>query len=274
MVKIARITTQKKNNQRYNIYLTHGEKDYYGFSVDEAILIEHHLRKGMTLSDAQLEQLKQKDNTYKSYTLAIHYLSYRMRTKKEMYDYLVQKDVEEEVVPQIIDRLVAEGLVDDQQFAEAFVNTRINTSNKGPQLVKRELIEKGVATTLAEAAIEKYTYTVQYEKAMTWAEKRLRTSKRDSFQKQQQKIRGNLMQKGFTPDVTHDVLEDIKQEQGTDEEWEALVFQGNKLLRRHMRKHSAYELQQKVKQGLYRQGFSFDKINQYIEEYVKERADD
>src|SRR5699024_11552944 len=67
-----------------------------------------------------------------------------------------------------------------------------------PIFVKRELIEKGVATILAEEAITQYTFEVEYEKAMKWVQKKLRSSKKDSFQKQRQRIQATLMQKGFT----------------------------------------------------------------------------
>lgn len=266
MNKISRITTQKKNKQRYNIFLTQGKGDQYGFSVDEAILIENRLHKGMELSQDLIDELQQNDTFHKSYSLALNYLSFRMRTKKEMYDYLKDKEVDDHDIPDIMDKLINEGLLDDRQFTDAFVNTRISTSSKGPQLVKRELIQKGVSTQIAEEAMEKYTYEIQYEKAIKWIEKRLRTTKRDSFKKQQQKMRANLMQKGFSTDIINDVLAEVQNNQDADEEKEALIFHAEKLLRRHERKYTGYTLQQKVKEGLYRQGFSFDKINEYINE--------
>jgi len=270
MEKISRITTQKKNKQRYNIFLTHEKGDQYSFSVDEAILIEYRLHKGMELSKDLIEKLKENDNFYKSYSLAINYLSYRMRTKKEMYDYLLEKEVDENYIPDIMDKLVEESLLNDEQFAELFVNTRISTSSKGPQLVKRELIEKGVSTRIAEETIKKYTYEIQYEKAMKWVEKRLKTTKKDSLQKQYQKMQATLMQKGFTYDVISDVMEEVKNNQDTDKEWDALMYHGGKLLRRHGRKFTGFELQQKIKEGLYRQGFPFEQINKFIDEQVKE----
>src|SRR5690625_385419 len=266
MNKISRITTQKKNKQRYNIFLTKGKGDQYSFSVDEAILIEKRLHKGMELSQDLIDELQQNDTFHKSYSLALNYLSFRMRTKKEMYDYLKDKEVDDHDIPDIMDKLINEGLLDDRQFTDAFVNTRISTSSKGPQLVKRELIQKGVSTQIAEEAMEKYTYEIQYEKAIKWIEKRLRTTKRDSCKKQQQKMRANLMQKGFSTDIINDVLAEVQNNQDADEEKEALIFHAEKLLRRHERKYTGYTLQQKVKEGLYRQGFSFDKINEYINE--------
>lgn len=266
MKRISRITTQKKNKQRYNIYLAQEKGDQYSFSVDEAILIENRLHKGMELSQNLIEELKQNDAFHKSYSLALNYLSFRMRTKKEMYDYLKEKEVDEHYIPDIMDKLIHDGLLNDRQFTDAFVNTRINTSSKGPQLVIRELIQKGVSTQIAEEAIEKYTYEIQYEKAIKWIEKRLRTTTRDSFKKQHQKMRANLMQKGFSTDIINDVLAEVQNNQDADEEREALIFHAEKLLRRHDGKYTGYTLLQKVKEGLYRQGFSFDKINEYINE--------
>lgn len=270
MEKIAKITTQKKNKQRYNIFLTHEKGDQYSFSVDEAVLIEYGLRKGMELTGALMDELKQSDDYYKSYAMAINYLSYRMRTNKEMHHYLREKEVEENDIPKIMDRLTEEGLLNDQEFAEAFVNTRISTSSKGPQLVKRELIEKGIAVQIADETIKMYTYAVQYEKAMKWAQKRMKTTKRDSLQKQHQKMQATLMQKGFTPDVIGDVLKEVKHNQNTDGEWEALSYHGDRLLRRHGKKLSGYELKLKLKEGLVRQGFPFDKITKFVEEQAEE----
>lgn len=265
-MQIVRITTQKKNNERYNIFITDGQEEKYGFSVDESVLIENNLRKGLELEQSFIKRLKEEDNYYKSYSLAIHYLSYRMRTKQEIYDYLVKKEVEEQHIPEVIKRLVDKDLLDDRAFAEAFVGTRINTSSKGPELIKRELIEKGVAASIAEEAVKVLTYEVQFDKAMSWAQKKLNTSQKESFQKQQQKLRANLMRKGFTQDVINDVITEVKAEQAVGSEWDALVYQGDKLIRKHEQKLDGFELQQKIKEGLYRQGFSFDLINKYLDE--------
>lgn len=266
LTKISRITTQKKSNQRYNIYVVEGESDRYAFSVDEAILVEFGLRKGLELDQATVELLIQKDTIQKSYLLAINYLSYRMRTRKEIYDYLVKKEVEPEHIDIIIDRLTKERLINDEQFAEAFTITRINTSTKGPLLVKRELIEKGVSVPIADNAITLFTYDTQFEKALKWVNKKLGTSKKDSFNKKLEQLRITLIQKGFTSDVIGDVLSSVTDNRDDSAEWESLVYQGEKFFRKYSSKYSGYELNMKVKEGLYRKGFHIDLIYKFIEE--------
>ncbi|GAA0597877.1 recombination regulator RecX [Virgibacillus siamensis] len=267
MAKITRITTQQKRSDRYNIFLDDGQGEKYGFSVDESILIEYRLRKNLELDDIMVSTLVRKDTLHKSYTLAIHFLSYRMRTEKEIYDYLVKKEIDAEHIKQIMDKLINEKLVDDKQFAEAFVRTRIETTSKGPQLVKKELLEKGVTPGTAEEAINLYTYAIQYERAEKWVGKKLNGSKNKSFKQQVQQLQGTLMQKGFTQDVIQDVLADVDERKDDAAEWDALVKQGEKLLRKHRQKTSGYELRNKIKEGLYRKGFSIDQIKQFLDEY-------
>ncbi|MFD2046443.1 recombination regulator RecX [Ornithinibacillus salinisoli] len=268
--KISRITTQKKSKSRYNIYLADGDQDVYAFSVDEAVLIEYGLRKGLELDQSMIETLEKKDTIQKAYSLAINFLSYRMRTKKELHDYLVKKEVEPEHSSIILEKLTDEGYVNDKEFATAFVQTRINTSTKGPLLVKKELIEKGVTQLIATEAITQYTYGIQYEKAEKWVDKKLRSSKKDSFRKQVQQLQSNLIQKGFTQDVVQDVTQSMQEEKNDDEEWDALVYQGEKLIRKFEKKHSGFAFRNKVKEGLFRKGFSMENINKFVEEKIVE----
>ncbi|SER05160.1 regulatory protein [Virgibacillus subterraneus] len=270
MTKITRITTQKKRKNRFNIFLDEGQGEKYGFSVDEAVLIEHKLRKDLDLDDTTIATLIQKDTLHKSYTLAINFLSYRMRTKKEIYDYLVKKEVDEEHITKIMDKLLDEGLIDDKQFADSFVRTRIQTASKGPMLVKKELMDKGVSKLIASEAVDLFTYEEQHVKATKWVEKKLNTSKSNSFKQQVQQLQSTLMQKGFTQDVIKDVLADVQEEKNDDAEWDAIVKQGEKLLRKHQQKFEGYELRNKMKEALYRKGFTFDLIDTFLEASLDE----
>lgn len=265
MRKITRITTQKKSKNRYNIFLNDGQDETFGFGVDEAILIEYRLRKGLELDDSMIDTLIQKDTVHKTYTQAIHFLSYRMRTKKEIYDYLVKKETEPENIDWIMEKLDKQNLIDDHLFAEMFVRTRINTSSKGPLLIKKELIEKGVAASIADKAISGYPYEIQYKKVSKLIDKKLNTAKKDAFRKKIQQLQGALLQKGFTQDVIKDALADVSEEKDEAAEWDAIVFQGEKLNKKHQRKLEGYDLRNKVKTSLFQKGFSMELINRYLD---------
>lgn len=270
MKKITRITTQQKNASRYNIFLDDGNGEAFAFGVDEAVLIEFRLRKGLELDEETIKKITQKERLYQFYTQSIHFLSYRMRTKKEIYDYLMKKELEPEYIEKIIERLTKEKLLNDREFAEMFVRTRMNTSSKGPKLIEQELREKGVSAAIIASVIPMYGYEEQYDKAYKFMEKKLRQSTKHAFRKRMEQLQMNLIRKGFASDVVKDVASEFSGELDTDEEWDALVFQGEKLVRRHAAKFSGYELRNKIKEGLYRKGFPFDLIERFIEEQIEQ----
>lgn len=270
MAKISKITTQRRSKHRYNIFLDDGKSEKYGFSVDEDVLIDFNLRKGMELNEAMVLKLVNQDSFHKSYAKVINYLGFRMRTKKEIRDYLIKDEVDEEHIKKIMDKLIERKLVNDGEFAELFVNTRMKSSAKGPTLVKQELMRKGVSSQIANEAVENIDYNTQYEKATKVAEKRLRRNTKDSFRKQMDQLRAALMRNGFTGDVIKAVIDNIdEEEKDVDEEWEGLVHHGERFLRRHQ-KLSGYELRSKVKQGLYGQGFALNLIDQYLDEHMED----
>ncbi|GAA0288811.1 regulatory protein [Gracilibacillus halotolerans] len=266
---IAKISVQKRNSERYNVFLLENGKEVYRFSVDEKTLIDFNLRKGMTLENKTIEAIQQKDDQSRAYNMSIRYLSYRMRTKKEMSDYLEKKEIDEETIQPIIEKLEIEGLLDDGAFADAFVSTRINTSTKGPQFIKRELMQKGVTASDAEAAITKYTYEKQLDKLIKWVSKNFRPTSKKSFQDQVRSMKTSLMQKGFSQDVIQEAIKEADLEKDEDHEYEALRIQGEKFARKYSKKDSGYLLQQKVKAALFRKGFDSALIDRFLNEHLE-----
>lgn len=269
-MKITRITTQKKG-KRYNVFIDDGlNGDKYAFSVDEDILIKYHLRKDLDLDDETIRVITEQDHLHKHYNQVINYLSYRMRTEKEIHDYLVKKEVDPEQIRVIIEKLKAEKLINDEAFANMFVQSRIRTSLKGPDLIKNELRQKGVSDVMADKALHVFGYDDQYEKALKWIEKKGKQTSKQSYQKQLQQLQSTLRRNGFTQEVITHIIANQKDEKDQDTEWNALIQHGEKNLRKYQKKLSGYELRMKIKGALYRQGFTATLIDRFLDEYINE----
>ncbi|WP_066185826.1 recombination regulator RecX [Gracilibacillus timonensis] len=270
MPEIAKISAQKKRKDRYNIFFQENGQEYYGFSVGEDVLITYHLHKGLELTNETIEKIQEQDAAHKAYLFSIRYLSYRMRSEKEIADYLRKKEIDPDYIEEVITRLKKEQLLDDLAFSEALVTTRIQTSSKGPLMIKKELAEKGVAPTIIEQAITAYTFEEQTAKVEKWVNKQLKPSSKKSHQQQINSTTQSLLQKGFTQEVISVVLAQIADQRDQGEEYKAAVYQGEKLIAKFQKKESGYMLIQKVKAGLYRKGFPVDLIDRFIDEYIKE----
>ncbi|MFK3961611.1 recombination regulator RecX [Guptibacillus hwajinpoensis] len=265
MVKVTRITTQKNNNERFSIFIDKGSGEEFGFGVDQDVLINFGLRKGVELSDEMLEGIHFEDQIKKGMNYALNYLSYRMRSEKEVKDYLTKKEIPEEAFQAIFKKLHRYGFVNDLEFAIAFVRTKVNGGGKGPFVIAQELKQKGVNKKMADKALEEYSYEQQLEIASKVAEKKSSKLKTSSATEQRQKVNQELRAKGFDRDIIQEVMQQIDLEKGEDEEWEALVLQAQKAERRYS-KLERREFNHKMKQFLYRKGFPFPLINKYLEE--------
>ncbi|MFC4388842.1 recombination regulator RecX [Gracilibacillus marinus] len=268
---ITKISVQKKLKHRYNIFLKENEndKEYYGFSIDEDLLISYHLHKGQQLNQDQLTQIQEKDTSYKVYTQSLKYLSYRMRSKQELIKYLQSKEMEMSYIDEVITRLEREGLLDDLAFSEALVRTRMETSSKGPLLIKKELMDKGIAPNYIEQALSHFTYEKQLDKLHKLYEKKMNRTSKKSYKQQLDTAVQSLIQKGYTMEVIKEMLSQINTDKDMDEEKTALYHQGEKFLHKYKRKKTGFELEQAIKAALYRKGFDQELIQQFIEEYVK-----
>ncbi|WP_042454971.1 recombination regulator RecX [Neobacillus dielmonensis] len=262
MAIITRITTQKKNQDRFNLYLDHGKGEEYAFSVDSDVLIKFELKKGMEIDELSIYEIQFQDDIRKAYNLSIQYLARRMRSEKEVSDYLIKKDVEEPIIKEVLHKLANQKYINDEDFALAFVRTQVNTTDKGPDLIKQELKEKGVAEDLISRALAAYSSELQLEKAVKLSQKFFSKSSMESQKIQKQKLEQILLRKGYPFGIIHLAVEEL-QGNGAEEEFSAIQYQGAKAHRKFFQ-YSGFEYEQKMKQALYRKGFSMELIEKYI----------
>ena len=97
-----------------------------------------------------------------------------------------------------------------------------------------------------------------------------KSSRTRSFPREvlKQKIEQNLLRKGFSGEMIQMAMNEVTIEKDEDQEWHAMIEQGMKAHRK-FQKYSGYEYEQKMKQTLYRKGFSIELIDRFINEYEK-----
>ena len=257
---ISKISPQKRKG-RYNIFID----NTFAFGVDEEVLLKFQLSKGMHISKELQEEIESEESYYKVYQRTLNYLTYSLRSEKQIRDYLKKHDAE-----QYSDRMVEHfkelRLLDDLNYAESYVRTMANVNQKGPRNVEMDLVGKGISDDKIALALEEYPYEQQFKNAQTLAEKRWRRAKNDSRVEGIQKVKQYLVNKGYSFEIADDVIDQLDTEVDEDVEYNALVKQGDRAIRRYSRKHEGYELVQRLKRYLYSKSFPSELINQFIDE--------
>ncbi len=268
MKVITKITRQKNNQERYNIYLD----EEYAFAVDEGILIKFGLMKGKTLEQFDIDEITYEDEIAKAFNKALHFLSFQMRSEYEVKKKLLDAGHGEAVVLEAVRKLESLGFLNDQTYSKALLETKKRTLKKGPRAIRQDLKKKGIDKALQDEVLETFTEEEQLEIAMQLAEKEVRAGSRRTPLQLKQKIQDVLMRKGYSFGIVNDVLERIDLER-QDDEWEGLISsQGEKIWRKFASRLSGAERNIKVKQALYQKGFPIEVINRFIEEKEQEEA--
>lgn len=265
MPVITKITTQKNQRARFNIFIDSGSGEKFACGISDDTLVAFALSKGQEITEEQLREIEAAESVKKAYHMALHLLSFRMRTRQEIIDHLTTKDVTPAVQTEVIATLEEQQYIDDQAFADAFVRQRKNMSSKGPRVIGQELQQKGIDEPSATRALEAYSFDEQLQNANHLAEKQIVKYNRQSSRAMQQKIRQMLYSKGFPKEVIDAAMEDVEPDHSDEQEWENLLRQAEKAERKY-RAHTGWTYQQKMKQHLYRKGFSLALIDRYLHE--------
>lgn len=261
-MKITKIQLQKRKG-RFNIYLN----DQYSFSISEDVLINYHLFKGQELNNEQIEKLSNADEIAKAHSKALNYLSSQLRTEKEITDYLKKHSIASEKIPNVLEKLRYEKLVDDKKYAESYIRTMLKTSDKGFKVIRNNLRAKGVAEKDIEDAAHEYDSSYMITKGIALTEKYEKQYSRYPFKKRIQKIKQRFLSKGFSADEIQTIMQEVDFVNNEQIERQILQKEATKLWQKYhvldTKKHYF-----KVKQALYRKGFSLSEIETVLESFL------
>ena len=103
---------------------------------------------------------------------AMKLISLRKRSAFEIKERLRKKKFEENVTEEVLQELKNYKYLNDEEFAEAYINDRINFNPRGRFLIKKELNERGIAENIIERKIEELlSEEKEVESAKKMAEK-------------------------------------------------------------------------------------------------------
>ena len=119
-MKVTAIERQQKNTARFSVFID----EQYRFSFSEAGLLRSKLYPGQELSAQQVEELEADARFDNFYTKTLNYLSIRPRSEWEIRTYLKLKKCPPLLQDEILNKLSENRLINDRNFAHAWVESR------------------------------------------------------------------------------------------------------------------------------------------------------
>ena len=191
-MKIDKYELTKKN--KYNIFLSNGEV----ITVDERVITENELLLKKEIDINLYNKVIRESRIYELVDIAIKYISIRLRSIKEIKDYLKKKEEDTDLIEVSINKLTKLGYLDDERFTKAFIKDKMNFTSMGDYKIKMELYNLGVSPELIEENISLIDNEQLEEKMKKQIEKDIRTNKKYIGYALKNKIYNHLVSAGFS----------------------------------------------------------------------------
>ena len=206
-MKITAIEPQQKNSQRVNVYLD-GE-----FAFGLASILAAWLKVGQELSEEKIASLKTDDESEITYLKALHFLSYRPRSSAEVHQNLTKRGISDTLAKATVSRLQSSGLVNDNAFAQAWVENRHTFRPRSKSALRMELRRKGLNDETIQSVLDEQVdeQALAFEAARKYA-RRLAGLEWPEFR---QKLGGFLARRGFSYTTLAPVVSEVWKETQT-----------------------------------------------------------
>ncbi|OGE64917.1 hypothetical protein A3I48_03760 [Candidatus Daviesbacteria bacterium RIFCSPLOWO2_02_FULL_36_7] len=206
MSKITEVIPQRKNPKRFNIFLD-GE---FAFGADEDLVVSRRLVIGKVITPEDLERILFEAEVGKLMERMYRWFGIRQHSEKEVRDYFRvrrKEEISQLTVDSLVEVLKKKGLVNDLEFAKAWVEARRRSKQKGIRVIKAELYQKGIDKEIMEQVISgQVTGDSEEELAKQALEKKLKYWKNLNSLELKKKSYEFLARRGFEYDVIEKII--------------------------------------------------------------------
>jgi len=156
------------------------------------------------------EVIAREEGALRTYDRAVLMLAARGRAAKDLERQLVRKGEPAEFARLAVERLVAEGFVDDESYARSFVRSKSASAGLARFRLKQELGRQGVDRAVADEAIAEVFEEESVDEVATataLAAKRVRSLRDADPQSQRRRLYAFLARRGYPPSVISTAIE-------------------------------------------------------------------
>ncbi len=161
-MKITSLSVQVRDKNRVNVSVD----GKYRFSLDIAQVSDSGIKVGNEYDEEEILNFERESSFGKLYMRSLEYSLIRQRSSYEIRDYLRRKTrttldkkgnkkpgYSSDITDRVYKRLVEKGYIDDQKFANYWVNNRFVKKGVSRRRLVAELIKKGVKQDIIDRTL-------------------------------------------------------------------------------------------------------------------------
>lgn len=249
------IKFEKIGKQKYKIYFDNEELILY-----EDVIIKYNLLSKKEVDLNFLDKVLKDNSFYEIYNNALNYIEIKMRSKKELYNYLLKKEYNSTDIDKVIKKLEEEDFINDKKFIQAFVNDRISLTLYGPLKIKRELINLDIDENEIDNYLSSIDEAIWIEKANKIISKKNKSNKKLSSVLFKKKLLEDLYFLGYNKEQVLSLIENIDVDES-----QVLNVEFKKAYNKFSKKYDQSKINKYIKDYLIKKGFSYESISEEID---------
>lgn len=245
-----------EDNQEEEIKVLVSVDDYFAFEI----------KKDGLVHSSTLIELQMREKLLKAWRLCIRKISMKDRTRKEMYDILVQDNtLDIKQINDMIEKLEEKGYINDTLYMVNEIE-KMQFTLDGRKKILRNLVHKGLPYETVSSALETLNDATERSKAIKYAEKLQNTIKGKSIKMKKQLMKQKLIVQGYDGYLADEIIEAMNYEADMDEQEQLLAKTIQKAVKTYSKKYEGRDLRNAVLRTLIRKGFNSEDVLIAIEE--------
>ena len=199
-MRIEKYELTKKNI--YNVYLSNGEV----LELNGKVITDNELLIKKEIDNELYGKLKRDNTICILVDTSVKYIDRRLRSIKELKDYLKNKEEDTTIIEEVINKLIDNKYLDDDRFTKAFIKDKLNFTNWGDYKIKSELKRLGVNEEIIYNNISNIDDNIYYERMSKIIDKDISTNKKYNGIKLKNKIYNHLLTLGYSKEKVISII--------------------------------------------------------------------
>lgn len=243
MMKITKI--KQISHNKYEITI-----DNETFKVYDELLIKYNLLNKKEISADIYQVLKTSNNVYEGYYKILHFITFKMRSKKEVLKKLQSYGINSNDANTIIQRLENENYLNDDKYLEAYINDQVKLKIIGYNKILFNLKQMGFAENKIITYLDLVDQEVWQTKITQYCQKKLKANHNYPLLMLKQKLSQELLNLGFFKEDIDLTLQSLLFDDKDIKQKEYL-----KIKKKLSQKYTGEELEKMINLKLMQKGF-------------------
>ena len=245
-MKINKIKRLKSGKYKITI-------DDFDIVVYDDLIIKYNILYKKEIDSSLLRKMSEENVYYENYNKALKYSIKRVRSKKDVADYLKKNSINDEDTAKIIKKLESLNILNDTSYVKAYINDKKILSKDSINKIKEDLINSGINEDIIEEEILK-TENNDLEKLERLIIKKINSNHRFSEYKLRNKILNEFLNLGYS----YDDIVNIYNKNKTDD-YDILLKEYNKLKYKYRNYDDCENI---INNKLFSKGFKYSDIKE------------